>query len=74
MFAIFYEITLSFIVTNYLQVLHSHKLNDKYLGLLLLIFIRALNSITNSTKSGTESSMGERSEEDQKKMNKDNLL
>jgi hypothetical protein len=38
------------------------------------VFIRALNSITNSTKSGTESSMGERSEEDQKKMNKDNLL
>jgi len=39
-----------------------------------ILSIRALNSITNSTKSGTESSMGERSEEDQKKMNKDNLL
>jgi hypothetical protein len=36
------------------------------------LLIRALNSITNSTKSGTKSSMGERSEEDQKKMNKDN--
>ena len=36
--------------------------------------VRVLNSITTSTKSGAESSMGERSEEDQKKMNKDNLL
>jgi hypothetical protein len=39
-----------------------------------VLTVRVLNSITNSTKSGTESSMGERSEEDQKKMNKDNLL
>jgi len=36
--------------------------------------VRVLNSITTSTKSGTESSIGERSEEDQKKMNKDNML
>jgi hypothetical protein len=36
--------------------------------------VRVLNSITTSTKSGTESSIGEKSEEDQKKMNKDNML
>jgi hypothetical protein len=36
--------------------------------------VRVLNSITTSTKSGTESSIGERPEEDQKKMNKDNML
>ena len=36
--------------------------------------VRVLNSITISTRSGADSSVGERSEEDQQKMNEDNLL